>query len=93
LFGCLIDRRVSESQVVVRVFAPTDPGLVPSLRTAGWPVTATRGDGHTGPVDILMLAIDRRRTAELERDLASLAPDASWTVERIASSRGLLSGV
>ncbi len=90
LVGCLIDRRVSSSPVVVRVFAPADARLAPSLRLAGWPVTATSGHGHTGPVDILMVAIDQRCVAALERDLTELAPAAAWTVERVSSSRGLL---
>lgn len=91
LLGCLIDRRFSVGQVSVRVFAPADPRLVPTLRVRGWPVTATSGDGHNGPVDVLYLAIDRRCTSRLEQELRSLAPKACWTVERISTSRGLLS--
>lgn len=90
LLGCVIDRRLSAWNVSVRVFAPADPDLVPALRAGGWPVTATSGDGHQGPVDVLYLAIDQRHTAELERVLRSLAPGACWTVERISASRGLL---
>ena len=90
LLGCLIDRRLSKWHVSVRVFAPADTDLVPALRDRGWPVTATRGIGHRGPVEVLFIAIDQRRTAELEHALRSLAPDASWTIERISSSRGLL---
>ena len=90
LLGGLIDRRVSKWHVSVRVFAPADTDLVPALRDRGWPVTATRGIGHRGPVEVLFIAIDQRRTGELEHALRSLAPDASWTIERISSSRGLL---
>jgi uncharacterized protein YebE (UPF0316 family) len=90
LVGCLIDRRLSVRQVSVRVFAPADPDLVPALRTEGWPVTATRGQGHSGQLEILYVAIDERRTAKLEQALHLLAPDASWTVERLAGSHKLL---
>jgi uncharacterized protein YebE (UPF0316 family) len=90
LLGCLIDRRLSVWSVTVRVFAPADPLLVPALRAGGWPVTATSGHGHEGPVDVLYVAIDKRLTAELERALRSLAPAACWTIERISASRGLL---
>jgi uncharacterized protein YebE (UPF0316 family) len=90
LVGCLIDRRLSKWHVSVRVFAPADADLVPTLRGQGWPVTATDGIGHQGPVEVLFIAIDQRRTAELERALHELAPKASWTIERISSSRGLL---
>jgi uncharacterized protein YebE (UPF0316 family) len=90
LLGCLIDRRLSKWHVSVRVFAPADRDLVPALRERGWPVTATTGIGHNGPVEVLFIAIDQRRTADLEAELRSLAPNASWTVERISSSRGLL---
>jgi hypothetical protein len=38
-------------------------------------------------------AIDQRRTAELEREIHALAPEACWTVERIAASRGLLAAL
>jgi len=39
---------------------------------------------------VLYLAVDRRHTADLERELRSLAPNACWTIERISASRGLL---
>jgi uncharacterized protein YebE (UPF0316 family) len=90
LLGCVIDRRVRTGHVSVRVFAPVDGHLVPALRGRGWPVTATDGEGHDGPVVVLFLAIDERRTPQLEDELRSLAPGACWTVERIAASRGLL---
>ncbi len=90
LLGCLIDRRVSAAQVVVRVFAPADPTLVPSLRAAGWPVAATDGVGHDGPITVLTVAIDQRKLRTLEGMLGPLSPGACWTVERVVSSRGLL---
>ncbi len=90
LVGCLIDRYLSASHVSVRVFAPEDPDLAPTLRDRGWPVTATSGHGHEGPVEVLYLAIDQRRAATLQSELHSLAPNACWTVERISASRGLL---
>ena len=93
LLGCLIDRRVSHRQVSVRVFAPEDPDLVPALRTNGWPVTSTGGQGHHGQVEIIYVAIDERRTAKLEHELQVLAPDAAWTIERLTGSRGLLAPV
>jgi uncharacterized protein YebE (UPF0316 family) len=90
LVGCLIDRRLSTWDASVHVFAPAGSTLDAALRDRGWPVTATSARGHQGPVDVLYLAIDKRRTGELERVLRSLAPDATWTIERISSSRGLL---
>jgi uncharacterized protein YebE (UPF0316 family) len=92
LLGCLMDRHLSTAEVWVRVIAPADPRLVPALRTAGWPVTATSGQGHEGPVDVLYLAIDQRRCARLEDELRGLAPKGCWTIERISGSRGLLTG-
>ena len=88
--GCLLDVRLSTREVVVRVFAPADPDLVPELRSRGWPVTATSGDGHGGPVDVLYLAIDQRTTSKLEDELGALAPKACWTIEKVTASRGLL---
>jgi uncharacterized protein YebE (UPF0316 family) len=90
LAGCLIDRHVSKWHVSIRVFAPADVALLPALRAAGWPVAATRGIGHEGPLDVLFIAVDRRHTADVERDLRALAPKACWTIERIAASSGLL---
>jgi len=63
---------------------------VPALRGAGWPVTATSGHGHQGPVDVLYLAIDQRQRDKLESQLRSVAPNGCWTIERIAASSGLL---
>ena len=90
LLGCLIDRRLSASEVLVRVITPADPDLVPALRAAGWAVTATNGHGHQGPVDVLYLAIDQRQRDNLESQLRAVAPNGCWTIERIAASRGLL---
>ena len=90
LLGCMIDRRVRTGHVTFRVFAPSDPHLVRALRVRGWPVTATTGDGHEGPVVVLYRAIDERRSSQLDSELRSLAPRASWTVSRIATSSGLL---
>ena len=90
LLGGLIDRRLSARQVTVRVFAPADSTLAPALRKSGFPVTATSGHGHEGPIDILYLAIDQRRTNELGNLLGTLAPTAAWTIESISASRGLL---
>jgi uncharacterized protein YebE (UPF0316 family) len=90
LVGCLIDRRLSAWHMSVRVFAPEDPDLAPTLRARGWPVTATSGQGHKGPVEVLYLAIDQRRAGMLQSDLHSVAPNACWTTERISASRGLL---
>ena len=89
--GCVIDRRLSAREVTVRVFAPHDPALVPGLRSRGWPVTATCGDGHEGPVEVLYLAIDERSAGRLEDELRLLAPRACWTISRVSASRGLLS--
>ena len=91
--GCLLDVRLSTHEVIVRVFAPTDPELVPELRSRGWPVTATSGNGHEGPVEVLYLAIHQRTTARLEDELGALAPKACWTIEKVAASRGLLSSM
>jgi uncharacterized protein YebE (UPF0316 family) len=88
--GGLIDRHLSTWDASVRVFAPAGTALDSALRDRGWPVTATSARGHEGPVEMLYIAVDQRRTAELERVLRSLAPNASWTIERISSSRGLL---
>jgi uncharacterized protein YebE (UPF0316 family) len=88
--GCMLDRRVHAATMLVRVFAPADPALVPALRGDGWPVTATNGDGHGGPVDVLYVVVDQRRVPSLEHEVQRLAPEACWTVERVATSRGLL---
>ena len=90
LLGCLIDRHLSTWHASVRVFAPADPHLAPTLRARGWPVTATSGLGHNGPVEVLYLVIDQRRARTLEGELRALAPNAAWTVQRISASRGLL---
>jgi len=88
--GCLIDHRLSARQVAVRVFTPADPSLAPALRSRGWPVTSTTGDGHRGPVDVLYVVIDQRAAARLQHELGRLSPEACWTIERISASRGLL---
>ena len=88
--GCVLDRRTSTETMMVRVFAPADPALVAALRGDGWPVTATSGDGHDGPLDVLYVAVDKRLVPQFVQDLVQRSPQACWIAERVVTSGGML---
>ena len=82
LLGLAVNERLpagaSEVDIVVDGH---DPPLAETLRRLGWPVTAFPGDGPSGPVTVICLAVDQSRVPELTGTLLRLAPDAFWTVQ------------
>ena len=82
LLGLAVNERLpagaSEVDIVVEGH---DPPLTQRLRLLGWPVTTFPGDGPSGPVTIICVAVDQSRVRELTATLLRLAPEAFWTVQ------------
>ncbi len=84
LLGLAVNERlpagVSEVDIVVNGH---DPPLTDSLRRLGWPVTSFPGEGPSGAVTVICLAVDHSRVPELTGTVRRLAPEAFWTVQEL----------
>ncbi|MEX5716917.1 DUF5698 domain-containing protein [Geodermatophilus maliterrae] len=80
LLGMLAGDRFSPGAVRMTIVTPEDD-VAEALWSRGWPVTVQEGQGATGPLTVLSVAVERRHEARLHRDLAVLAPDASWVTD------------
>lgn len=85
--GCVADERFAGDPVEYRVVVPGDgAGLGAELRARGWPVTVQAADGLRGPATVLFVAVHAARAADVDRDLAELAPGAFRTSNRLRSA-------
>jgi len=85
--GVVADGRLAGDPVEYRVVLPGDgTGPAAELRARGWPVTVQPALGLQGPATVLFVVVDAGRTAEIERDLARLAPDGFRTSTRLRSA-------
>jgi uncharacterized protein YebE (UPF0316 family) len=88
LFGLIAGDRLTPGAVGVTVIS-TAPDLARDLWDLGWPATAQPGHGEDGPVTVLYVAISRRDTQRLHRDVQRVAPGAFWTAEDLRDSVSL----
>ena len=88
VIGLTADRRlsagVSEVDIVV---SGRDPQTTEHLRRLGWPATSLAGDGPSGPVTLIRIAVENVRLAELTSAVGQVAPEAFWTVQPLAPDR------
>ena len=85
LLGLVVGDWVTPGEIGVRIITST-PEVADGLWARGWPVTVQGGHGEDGPVKILFVVISRRHEARLQRDVASLAPNAFLSVEDIRAN-------
>jgi uncharacterized protein YebE (UPF0316 family) len=85
LLGLLAGDRLTPGTIGVTI-ATTAPGVARALWDRGWPATVQTGHGARGPLTLLSIALDRRDHARLQRDVAHIAPEASWNVGDLRTS-------
>ena len=85
--GLIVDHRLSAgvSEVDI-VLSGRDTAAVDHLRSLGWPATTFAGDGPSGPVTVICIAVDDSRVAELTAVVQQVAPDVFWTVQRVGTA-------
>jgi uncharacterized protein YebE (UPF0316 family) len=89
LLGLIAGDRLTPGAVGVTIITTMD-GVARGLWARGWPATVQTGHGEEGPVTVLFVAISRRHEARLHADVATLAPEAFWSVEELRSRPGAL---
>ncbi len=86
--GLQIERRIALGMVVVRVFTRREvEALIGALGAEGYGVTLLRGEGLTGPVNVVNVVVARKKTGTVLEVLRTHNPDAFYTIEPIASAR------
>jgi uncharacterized protein YebE (UPF0316 family) len=87
LLGLIAGDRLTPGMIGVTIITPME-GVARGLWTLGWPATVQTGHGEEGPVTVLFVAINRRHEARLHADVATLAPEAFWSVEELRARPG-----
>jgi uncharacterized protein YebE (UPF0316 family) len=92
LLGLVAGDRLTPGMIGVTIIT-TMEGVARGLWTRGWPATVQTGHGEEGPVTVLFVAISRRHEARLHADVATLAPEAFWSVEELRARPGTVAPV
>jgi uncharacterized protein YebE (UPF0316 family) len=85
LVGLIAGDRLTPGAIGVTLFTDV-PELAAELWERGWPATAQPAHGHTGPVTVLYVAIDRRDEQALHRDVRAIDPTTFWTAEELRTT-------
>jgi uncharacterized protein YebE (UPF0316 family) len=87
LLGLIAGDRFTPGSVGVTIITTT-ADVAPRLWSLGWPATVQSGYGEDGPVTMLFVAINRRHESRLQQDVASIAPEAFWSIEELRARPG-----
>lgn len=88
--GLMIERRIALGMVVVRVITRREvEALIAALGEQGYGVTLLRGEGLTGPVNVVNVVVARKKTGDMLEILRTKNPDAFYTIEPIARARAV----
>jgi uncharacterized protein YebE (UPF0316 family) len=80
--GMFIEQKLAIGIYMVRIFLlETKTDLACSLREKGYGVTIFRGEGKTGPVQMLYITVQRKQMEDLMSVVHADVPDAFITVE------------
>lgn len=80
--GFLLEERLAFGFASLQIFAPARGAeLAEAIRTFGHGVTVLRGEGRTGPVDVLVSIVKRRDLPSVSALVDDLAPESFVSVE------------
>lgn len=89
--GGYLDAWIASGQVFLRIMAPSDsPQAVETLRDEGYAATVVNAEGRDGDVRLTILAIPRRRQAEVMDLIKSSNPEAFVTVDDVSANSAQL---
>jgi hypothetical protein len=87
MLGLTADHYLSPGVSEVDIVVPClDRDTVERLHQLGWPTTTLNAHGPHGPVTLICIAVDDSRLTELTAAVRQTAPDAFWTVQRLAAT-------
>ncbi|MBC7325917.1 MAG: DUF2179 domain-containing protein [Moorella sp. (in: Bacteria)] len=89
IVGSLIEEKVALGQVTVQVITLKSPlELADTLRTAGFGVTITEGQGREGSHPILNLSFPRRQLAEMKQIVNQWDAGAFVVIQEVRTTYG-----
>jgi uncharacterized protein YebE (UPF0316 family) len=89
LVGLAANERLPAGASAVDIIVAGDqPRLVEHLRRLGWPATTFPGEGPSGAVTVIRIALDQRRVSDLTDTVRRLAPSAFWMVQDLGPVHG-----
>lgn len=92
--GMWLEQRIALGFRMVQVISPTTEAAVSSaLREHGYHVTRVEGMGRHGAVEVAYSVIRRKKLEEFRQTVATIAPKAFMTVERVDTVSGGNPGV
>jgi uncharacterized protein YebE (UPF0316 family) len=84
VLGLTVDHHASPGVAEVNIVVPAhEAPAVERLRNLGWPATSFPGNGPSGPITLIYVAVDDSRVAELTAALQQVTPSAFWTIQRL----------
>ena len=85
--GVLIEQKLAIGTLTVQVTTRHDArSLIDDLRSAGFGATCVRGEGLTGPVEVITTVVERRRFSHVERLIQSFDTAAFYAVHDLQSA-------
>ncbi|MDN5344569.1 MAG: hypothetical protein PWQ18_680 [Clostridia bacterium] len=89
IIGSLIEEKIALGQLTVQIITLRSPlELAQELRTAGFGVTITEGQGREGCHPILNLSIPRRQVGEIQRVVDGWDPGAFVVIHEARTAYG-----
>ena len=85
--GILIEKKLALGMAVVRIITSRPAqALIDNLRAAQFGVTSIEGQGATGPVQIVMTVVKRRRLEDVFEMIEAHHPNAFYAVDELQSA-------
>ena len=86
-FGILIEKKLALGMAVVRIITNRPAqALIDQLRAAHYGVTSVPGQGSTGPVQIVMTIVKRRRLDDVVDLIETHHPNAFYAIDELQSA-------
>jgi len=84
--GLTIERSLAVGEQVIRVFSRESHEMAKKLREAGHGVTIFKGEGKEGPVDMLFMRVDRRKSKKVIQVLREVDPKSYFIIDDIVGT-------
>ena len=85
--GLVANEHLTPGHTELHLVSSGDGGsIVESLRERHWPATWSSADGPKGAVTQVWVTVDDQQVGKLVADVQDIAPDAFWTLRRLAGA-------
>lgn len=86
-FGILIEKKLAMGMVHIRIITQRDPEpLLSNLRRAHFGATLVRGQGSTGPVNIVLTVVKRKQMTLVKEIIQEYDPGVFYAVDELQTA-------